>query len=109
PPPGGGAQPTSIAFTLRNRIVLTMTNPGTSTIGTASAATRGSWRPHGYRKTVEAVTEAAAGLGRPAKCRLPVPAMPGLSTPPSRSAAAVTYTNPAAQPNRPSGHNPQVN
>ena len=64
---GDRRQPTSIAFTLRKRIVLTISRPGTITIGSASAAMRGSCRPQGYRKTVDAVTEAAAGLGRPAK------------------------------------------
>ena len=52
---------------LRKRIVLTMRNPGTSTIGNASNETRRSCKPHGYMNTVEAMTPPAAGLGRPAK------------------------------------------
>jgi len=86
---GDRRQPTSIALTLRNRIVLTIRNPGTSTIGSASAAMRGSWSPHGYQNTVEAVTDAAAGLGKPAKYRLSVTAIPWMLKRASRMAAAV--------------------
>ena len=54
-------QPTSIALMLRKRIVLTIRNAGTSTIGSAGSAARGSCSPQGYRNTVAAMTAAGGG------------------------------------------------
>src|SRR3954469_24163045 len=58
------------------------------------------------------MTEAAAGLGMPTKCRLSVDAVVVVVCTlnrASRMAAALTYRNPAAHPRRSRGHSPHVN
>src|SRR5205814_8762963 len=96
----------------RKRIVLTIRNAGTSTIASAGNAASRSCNPYGYKYTVAAITDAAAGLGIPTKYRLSVDAMLVAVWTLKRArriAAALTYRNPAAHPRRSSGQSPHVN
>ena len=67
------ATPSSIAFTLRKRMVLTMRTAGTRTMASAGRAGPGSCNPNGNRIDGRGDHGPGGGeLGRPTKCRLSV-------------------------------------